>query len=434
MERPEPRQSRMRYGNGWMSTVVFLVGIAFVVTTAVAVGAQTFTVIHNFNLIDGAQPFAGLTRDAAGNLYGTTEYGGILNCDNGGVPGCGLAYKLRQFNSSWLFSVLYQFQGNDGNFLPTDPGNITLGPGGSPYGTQLQGGNEFSGTIFNLLPPATAPANANTPWTYNLDHVFGMGIDGGYPSQIAFDRAGDIFGAAVNGGIGGWGIVYELTLSNGSWTQTFLHNFVGGSDGGEPYGVTLDESGNIYGTTAIGGNQECEGNYGCGTVYELSPSGSGWTKTILHVFQQDTEGGNPGPLLRDGAGNLFGLTSDGASGNGGTIWKLSPSNGNWVLTVLYTFPQPTVEFTGAFQPAMDSSGALYGVTNGSGLNGFGSVFRLAPSDGGWTYTDLHDFGSLPNNQDGCYPRGPVALDPAGNVYGATQQCGEGAGVVYEITP
>ncbi len=152
MERFGQLENRIGSRNRRMRTVL-LVAVAFIVTASAAAGAQTFTVVHNFNLIDGAQPFAGLTRDAAGNLYGTTQYGGILNCDNGGVLGCGVAYKLRQFNSSWLFSILYQFQGNDGGFLPTNPGNITLAPNGAPYGTQLQGGEEFSGTVFN--PPAS---------------------------------------------------------------------------------------------------------------------------------------------------------------------------------------------------------------------------------------------------------------------------------------
>jgi hypothetical protein len=408
--------------------------ILFAVGTAALAEGQTFTVLHNFALTDGAQPFAGVTMDAAGNLYGTTEYGGILNCDNGGVPGCGVAYKLRQVHSSWILSVLYEFQGNDGGFLPTDPGDITLAPDGSPYGTQLLGGEEFSGTVFNLLPPATASVSANTQWSYKLDHVFGTGNDGGAPSQPTFDQAGNIFGAAAGGGLGGWGIVYELTPSGGAWTETILYNFLGGPDGAAPADLTFDEAGNIYGVTRSGGNQECHDNVGCGTVYELTPSDSGWVKTILHVFLQETEGGDPGPLVRDSAGNLFGLTGEAASGNGGTIWELSPSNGTWVLTVLYTFPGPTQEIAGPFRPVMDASGALYGVNNWGGANNLGSVYSLAPSNGGWTYTDLHDFGSLPNDADGCYPRGPVALDSAGNIYGTTQQCGEGVGDVFEVMP
>ena len=103
--------------------------------------------------------------------------------------------------------------------------------------------------------------------------------------------------------------------------------------------------------------------------------------------------------------------------------------------VVYTFPWPTPEFTGAFRPVIDSSGALYGVTNGGGANNLGSVYRLVPSNGNWIFTDLHDFGSSSNDDDGCYPRGPVALDAAGNIYGATQSCGANDdGDIFEVTP
>ncbi len=433
MERFEQRQSRIGYGNGRRMAAALLVGIAFVATAIAAAAAQTFTVIHNFNGTDGSQPFAGVTRDTAGNLYGTTQYGGILSCDSGGVPGCGVAYKLRPFNSGWLFSVLYQFQGNEGNFLPTDPGNITLAPNGVPFGPQVMGGSGFDGLIYNLQPPVTAPANANAPWSYTVDHVFGMGNDGGGPSQVTFDPAGNIFGTAIGGGIGNSGVVYELTPSNGGWTETILYSFLGGSDGNEPDAVSLDESGNIFGLTRAGGDSACGDNNGCGTIYELTRSGSGWTKTILHVFEEATDGSTPGPLLRDSAGNLYGVTAMATSG-GGTIWELSPSNGGWVFNVLYTLPGRAGTLSLVFRPVMDASGALYGVNNYIGANNVGSVYKLAPSNGGWTYADLHDFGSLPNQTDGCFPRGPVALDPTGNIYGTTQQCGEGGGVIYEVSP
>ena len=411
-----------------------LIAVLFLLTAGGMAQGQTFTVLHSFALTDGAKPFAGVTMDARGNLYGTTEYGGILNCDNGGVPGCGVAYKLGQQHSTWIFSLLHEFPGQNG-FLPTSPGNITIAPNGAPYGTELQGGAEFAGTVFELLPSLMVAAALNSQWSYHLLHSFGTGDDGGYPSQISFDSNGNIFGAAGLGGTTGEGIVYELTPSGSGWSESILYNFLGGADGNGPGSITLDGAGNIYGTTTSGGNQECHNQVGCGTIYELTPSGSGWTKTILHVFEQATEGGDPGPVARDSAGNLFGLTSTGAAGNGGTIWELSPSHDSWTFTILYTFPWPTQAFTGAFRPIMDSSGALYGVTNGGGVNNFGSAYKLAPSNGNWIYTDLHDFGSLPSQTDGCYPRGPVALDAAGNIYGAAQSCGAfGDGDVFEITP
>ncbi len=417
-----------------LATALFMSTAAFLLNAGEPAQAQSFSVIHNFNGTDGSQPLHGLSVDAAGNFYGTTEYGGILSCDSGGVPGCGVAYKLRNVNSGWVFSVLYDFPGFDGNFLPTNPGNITIAPNGSPYGTQLfSEGGDSNGALYNLIPPATADAAANAPWTYTPDHIFGSGNDGGNPSQVIFDPQGNIWGTTLAGGINGSGVVYEMTPSSGGWIETFIYNFAGGSDGSEPDGVALDESGNLWGVTRDGGNQGCYQSAGCGTVYELTRSGSAWTKTILHVFEEDTDGGAPGPLIRDSAGNLYGVTAVGTT-NGGTIWELSPSNGGWVFNVLYNLPGDPNTYSYVFRLVMDASGALYGVNNYIGAHIMGSAFKIARSNGGWTYTDLHDFGSLSGEADGCYPYGPVALDATGNVYGTTAQCGEGGGVIYQIAP
>ena len=192
--------------------------------------------------------------------------------------------------------------------------------------------------------------------------------------------------------------------------------------------------------TKQGGNPGCSPFQGCGTVYELTRSGQGCHKTTLHAFQQDTEGGYPGPLLRDSSGNLFGLTSQNGPNNFGTIWELSPSNGSWVFTVRYAFTQMTVALEGPFAPVMDASGSLYGVNNEGGANNCGgmilepcgNIYKLTRSGDGWIYTDLHDFAF---DNGGCLPVGPVALDATGNIYGVTYGCGGGgAGAVFEFTP
>jgi hypothetical protein len=243
----------------------------FMMFAALPAPAQTFTVLHNFEGSDGWQPFAGLTIDPAGNLYGTTQYGGILNCDGGGPAGCGVAYKLKKLDSSWVLSVLNEFQGRE-DFLPTDPGTITLGPGGVPYGVQAFGGTNEAGLLFQLQPPVTAPRTANAPWSYAVDWAYDSGNDGGQPSQVTFDPAGNIWGAEGDGGPpGAEGIVYELTPSASGWNQTIIYSFLD-PDGYEPAGpvdVSLDPSGNIYSVTRAGGNQQCGGG-GCGTVYELT--------------------------------------------------------------------------------------------------------------------------------------------------------------------
>ena len=149
-------------------------------------------------------------------------------------------------------------------------------------------------------------------------------LDGGsggatpYGGKPVFDRAGNLFGTAYSGGggncSGGCGLVYELSPSQGGWTQTVLYRFAGGpGDGAYPWaGVTFDQTGNLYGTTQLGGA------FGYGTIYKLSPSGSGWTETVLYNFQRPQDGGWPyAGLLFDTAGNLYGATTIGGAGDGG---------------------------------------------------------------------------------------------------------------------
>lgn len=401
------------------------------------VHAQTFTVIHTFNVVDGLFPYAGPTLDAQGKLYGVTSNGGNLNCDGGGPAGCGVVFQLKEVHSNWIFSLLHEF-GN--SFLPTYPSQITIGPNGIPYGAELEGGSFSQGTLYSLLPPLNATIAVNSPWTYNLIYTFGNGNDGTYPHKIIFDTAGNIFGVTGRGGTSNDGTVYELSRSGQSWTENILYNFAGGADGYLPKEVVFDDSGDLYGVTEQGGNPGCSPFQGCGTIFKMTRSESGWTKTILHAFDQNTEGGYPSPLLRDSSGNLFGVTSQNGPNNFGVIWELSPSNGSWVFNVLYSFTQQSVALQGPFAPIMDAGGALYGVNNTGGVNNCGGnflepcgdIYKLTPSQGSWTYTDVHDFDL---GDGGCLPVGPLALDDAGHFYGVTRTCGGGgAGVVYEFTP
>ena len=371
-----------------------------------------------------------MTMDGPGNLYGTTEYGGILNCDNGGVPGCGVAYKMRQQNSTWIFSVLHEFPGQNG-FLPTSPGDITIGTNGAPYGTELLGGAASAGTVYELLPSFAVSAALNSPWSYHLIHTFGGGNDGGYPqpgllsirAETSLVRQGWVERSPALARCTRPAAFARLDRNHSLQLSGRRGTAIG------PRGAALDEAGNIYGSTGSGGNQECENHVGCGTVYELTRSGSGWTKTILHVFEQTTDGGDPGPVARDSAGNLFGLTS--RSGGQGRHHLEAVSCRQWLDVRSVYLPLADAAVCRAFRPVIDSAGALYGVTNGGGADNFGSAYKLAPSNGKWIYTDLHDFGSWSNQTDGCYPRGPVALDAAGNIYGAAQSCGGfGVGDVF----
>jgi uncharacterized repeat protein (TIGR03803 family) len=272
---------------------------------------------------------------------------------------------------------------------------------------------------------------------------FAGGADGDTPEgDLIFDQAGNLYGTTQTGGIPGCsgyscGTVFELTASNGGWTESILYKFTGYSDGYWPYsGVILDKTGNLYGTTSDGGDKS-GGGLPQGTAFQLMPAGSGWTKNILFTFAFWNDGAIPNGMIFDSAGNLYGTTTAEGDGDGGTVYELTPSNGNWAFSVSYAFTGSG----GADGPynglTMDAAGNLYGTTVKTGAYGYGAVFKLTPSDSGWTYTSLHDFTG---GADGAWPKSSLIFDPNGNIYGTasvggTGQCNTwGCGVVWEITP
>jgi len=261
-------------------------------------------------------------------------------------------------------------------------------------------------------------------------YAFTGNDDGGpYPSAVIFDNAGNLYGTTDYGTYNA-GNVFEFTRSGGYWTETVLYSFYGGSDGQYPKGVLADAGFNhLFGITFKGGNDGCGSGVGCGTIFELTRGESGWTKTTLHTFADSGDGAWPEftPIM-DAAGNLYGTT--GGFSNPGTVWEMSPSNGGWTFTVLYTFSTPA---SGPFSGlAMDAAGNLYGTTYQGGLYNDGSVFELSPANGGgWTYNDLYNFTG---GNDGGWPEGNVTLDGNGNIYGTTTGGGSSRnGVVWEIT-
>lgn len=381
--------------------------LATILTIPAIARGQTFTVLHTFTgQGDGSNPVAGLTIDRSGNLYGTTS---------GVFVGNGTVFKLSRAGSGWSLHTLYSFRGGMDGLGPQ--ARVVFGPDGSLYGTTTNGGLGF-GTVFNLRPAATACAAVQCPWTETVLYRFAGGSDGAYPGygDLTFDAAGNIYGTTSAGGGGcgneGCGTVFELSRSGSGWTESVLYSFAGGTAGSEPYfGVIFDGFGNLIGTTTVSA-----------AIYELTPSASGWTETTLHNFS----GGDSGNGLVDRQGTLYGTTLN------GTVYELVLNGGRWNYELLYAGIEPALYAT----PAFDASGNLYG-TAGGGVN-FGVVFELTPGSNGWTYTDLFDF-SGEQFSDGFAPVGGVVLDNSGNLYGTTElggdeNCGEGCGVVWEITP
>lgn len=409
-------------------STLFLCVLAVLVSAAAQ--AQTFTVLHNFSGPDGATPNAGVTIDRAGNLYGTTSMAGNHNCLN--HEGCGTVFKLTHRGSGWTFATLYTFQGGSDGGNPL--ARVIIGSNGTLYGTTSLSGNNACisgcGTVFNLRPTPTFCPSISCPWQESQLYQFtGQPLDGDHPYEgdLVFDASGNLYGTTLQGGSGD-GNIWELMPSNGGWMENVLYSFTGINDDGlAPWsGVIFDEAGNLYGTTSQGGLNNA------GTVYELTPSGSGWTENILYIFLNQNDGEHPyGGLISDPSGNLYGTTgTGGGSGAGhGTVFEMTHTNGNWMLSVLYIFTDGNGP-TGSL--VMDAAGSLYGMRGRGGVNGFGSVFKLTFSNGSWTYTSLHDFTG---GNDGDGPNGTLAFDAAGNLYGTTESGGtNSSGVIFEIMP
>jgi uncharacterized repeat protein (TIGR03803 family) len=263
-------------------------------------------------------------------------------------------------------------------------------------------------------------------------YQFSGGADGANPllGDIAFDQHGSIYGTTqTGGGTGcgglGCGTVFELTQVSGGWLESVLYRFSGeGNDGANPFaGVILDDAGNLYGTTKFGGQGAN------GTIFRLSPNGSGWSEGILYAFQGGDDGYWPlSGVLLDSSGSLIGSTTSGGANSGGTAFLLTTSG---TMSVLHGFAgQPQGGPYGSL--TRDAAGTLYGMTYDDGAYGNGSVFKLTSSSNGWVYTDVYDFTG---GTDGRCPYGGVTIDADGNLYGTAEEGGANdSGVVWRITP
>jgi uncharacterized repeat protein (TIGR03803 family) len=295
--------------------------------------AQEEKVLHSFNENGkgGYAPNGGLILDAAGNLYGITNYGGAGKCTSDAGTGCG--------------------------------------------------------TVFELSP------NTSGGWTEKVLHSFNNnGKDGYYPvAGLVSDAAGNLYGMTGFGGAGvcsnsapftGCGTVFELSSqAGGGWAETVLHSFGGGTDGELPQGgLILDGSGNLYGTTADVSSSCTSVPADCGTVFELMPHAGAWTENVLHNFSANgTDGYAPhGSLVLDPAGNLYGATYFGGANSDGAIFELtSPKDGSSMEKILYSFEN--VRGSCAAEPeglVMDAAGNLYGTSLLGGEANWGTVFEF----------------------------------------------------------
>ena len=347
------------------------------------------------NSNDGETPAGGVIFDQAGNLYGTTAYGGSGGCVLlGTTVGCGVVFQMtppQTKGGDWTETVLYSFQGGKDGYVAQ--GNLTFDNAGNLYGVTLYGGGYGS---------------CNSPYYQNC------------------------------------GTVFELSppkTKGGKWKEKVLYSFKGGTDGANPNGgLVFDSKGAIYGTTYAGGNQSCkyDGSLGCGTAFKLKPlanKDAAWDATVLRRFSED-EGNPSAGMTFDSEGHLYGT-------NLGTLFRLAPPStrsGRWKQTILHNFNSDAYDPEGAL--IFDQSGNLYSTTNvGAGQSRYGSVFQLRPPSSkeisSWTFSVIHGFLGPP---DGDLPGAGLVFASNGDLYSTTQsggtgtRCGGGCRTVFEVNP
>ena len=339
------------------------------------------------------------------------------------------AIVLLLLSGAWAspkFKVLHHFyagNNNNGGLY----GALALDAKGNLYGTTWGGGANGFGTVFELVP------SGKDPWKEKVLHSFDWRTDGNAPrGTLLFDGNATLYGTTNMNGPNHGGTVFEMTRASGGWTFSVIDDY------GSSAGVVLDQAGNLYGNIGPGVY-----DYN-GAVTELVPGSNGWTQSYLYSFCEKAycpDGAIPvSGVIFDSAGNLYGTTEYGGTGqqggNWGTAYELRHnSDGTWEHEVLYNFPGfygDGVRLLAGL--VLDKSGNLYGATIQGGSIDCGTVFKLTHGAKGWTESIVHDFTQP---KSGCGPSA-VTFDAAGNLYGTagggTGQCEAGCGVVFKLTP
>ena len=392
-------------------------------------------IVLTISPIAGAQTFAVL-HEFTNGVDGVQPEGGLTldragnlygTVSIGGTQHYGAVFKMSHSGSGWIIDPLYSFTEQDASY---PIGGLAFGPDGSLYGTTSDDDGEYgAGTVFRVRPQASVCKTSLCSWTETTLYSFMGGSDGSDPASTPiFDPSGNLYATTAGTPFGG-GTVFKLSPSGGGWTETVLHDFGSGYDAASlaGTGLLMDSSGNLYGTWPFNSNY--------GSIFELTPSNGGWTYTELYDFTGGSDGAHPlCTLITDQSGNLYGTTSGGGSNGRGTVFEISPSNGGWSFKTIYTFQSGN---DGSYSGlVIDPSGNLYGTQHTGGAFNVGDIFELSPSNGVWIYTDLHDF----SGGDGRFPDTALARDANGNLYGTTPQGGTGCsltggcGVVFEFTP
>ena len=334
---------------------------------------------------DGHFPLAGLIMDNHGNLFGTTAAGG------GSAPAVaqGTVFELvYQSPGNYSEQNLHIFSSVDGcspqaSLIMDSSGNLY----GTTYGNCTTGGPNVGGTVFELVN------NGPAGYSYKGLYVFSAvsPLDGRNPSGLVMDSSGNLYGTTIVGGASAKGTVFELAEdSSGNYSEKILYSFLNsGGDGANPRaGLIMDSSGNLYGTTYGGGS-------GLGTVFELSPAGSsGYSESILYSFS-NLMTGDAGPdsgLILDSQGNVYGTTY--GIGGPSAVFELVNNSGTYSEQILHTFSPGEGTLPGTLIES--ANGIFYGVLSAGGLNNYGSIFEVAIVPSGTTYSTTTSLSYSPD--------------------------------------
>jgi uncharacterized repeat protein (TIGR03803 family) len=365
-------------------------------TAAVAFSAQKFTLLHSFDDTDGANSYAALVQGTDGNLYGTTE--------SGGVKSGGTVFKI---TTSGTLTTLYSFCSQSGCTDGANPKDALIqATDGGFYGTTYAGGANGFGTVFKITSTGTLTT------LYSFCPQSGC-TDGASPQGGLVQASPGIFiGTTQAGGVSGDGTVFKITASGGFTT---LHSF-DKTDGESPAATLIQATnGNYYGTTQSGGTS------GDGTVFEITPSG---TLTSLHSFDF-TDGYDPTAGLVQGTdGDFYGVTENGGTHGAGTVYKITSSG---TLTTLYSFLGTTDGFEPTGTLVLAADGNFYGTSLVGGSNSAGTIFEITPAG---AFTLLHTFVTTAGDQ----PYGGLLQNTNGAFYGTTFNGGANDfGTVYSLS-
>jgi uncharacterized repeat protein (TIGR03803 family) len=425
---------------------VFSAGLIFALAPNGSASAATLSTLHSFcaqtGCADGMTPLAGLVMDSSGNLYGTAEQGGTYSR--------GLVFELvpNAQKTKYKEKVLHNFCANancpDGAFPQT--ADLILDIDGNLYGTAAGGGKHNGGDVFRLKHGANG-------WSFTVIHSFCAATgctDGNLPNAglayagqsagAPWDESSPLFGATDYGGSNNKGLAYKLAPGGSNWTYKVLHSFNAEADAKSavPGPILVDPSGNLVGVTSFGGA------YQAGVLYRLAAST--WTETTLHNFCAETNctdgADGVGRLTMDAAGDIFGTTTYGGTGahclvtgGCGAVFERPPGG---PYTVIYSFCSLNGCKDGRYPLAgaiMDPAGSLYGTTDEGGTQDGGTAYSVSHATT-WTESVLHKFCSQPNCADGKEPGTPLILGNHGTLFGTTAQDGANGtgGTVFKLTP